>query len=111
MTDPIASWSDRFMRELPDTLRDIRADAMWRTMAPNGLDLLIGEQTADFGALRGAMSMTIPDEWAIVADVLEGLLTREPLRSGGRWSGQRILIGTLVNELRGYVASAERHAT
>jgi len=102
-----ASWTERFMRELPETLQAIRAEALWREMAPNGLDLVIGETTTDFGALRGVMSCTIPDEWSAVADILEGLLEREPLRRGSQYSGERIIIGTLAAQLRGYALSAE----
>lgn len=104
------SWADRFWRELPTHLEHLRVEALWRTFAPNGLDLLIGDSVADLGGTRGVLSATSPDEWVALADFIESLLDREPLKRQPRYSGQRIILGTLANELRGYALAAERHA-
>jgi hypothetical protein len=103
-----ASWAERFFHELPEHLRFFRAEALWRTMAPNGLDLMFPHAVADFGGTRGTLSMTTPDEWLVVAELIEGLLEREPVKNGPRWSGERIILGTFAAELRSYVGSAER---
>lgn len=110
MTDQahVEHWAERFFTELPEHLRFFRAEALWRTLAPNQLDLLIGETVADFGGLRGTLSMTTPDEWSTVADLLDSLLAREPLSKGPHYSGERIILGTLAAELRGYVGATER---
>jgi hypothetical protein len=81
---------------------------MWRTVGPNGLDLLIGEQLADLGGVRGCLAITTPDEWLRVSEFLEDVLTREPLSKGPHYSGERIILGTLAAELKGYAALADR---
>jgi len=81
---------------------------MWRTFAPNRLDLLIGEMIADLGGVRGTLSMTTPDEWMAVAELIDSLMEREPLSKGPHYSGERIILGTLAAELKGYAAAAER---
>ena len=107
MTDS-ASWTERFIHDLPTNLAHFRAEALWRETAENGLDLLIGELVADLGATRAALSSTIADEWTAVADIIDGLLAREPLKSGARYSGERIVLGTFAAELRSYAIAVEK---
>ena len=103
-------WADRAVVAIREDRLTFRPEALWRTFAANGLDLLIGESVADLGTTRAALSATTPDEWREVAELIADLLEREPLKSSSRWSGQRIILGALAAELSGYVGSAERHA-
>ena len=107
MTD-VASWADRFMHELPVEIAERRAEVIWRTMAPNGLDLLIGEAVSDFGGVRSMLSLTTPDEWRKAADLIAIILEREPIRGGARYSGERIVLGSFAAELRSYADMADR---
>lgn len=102
------SWSDRFMVELPTEIRERRAEVIWRAMAPNGLDLLIGETISDLGGVRSMLPLTTPDEWRSAADLVTMILDREPIRGGARYSGERIVLGAFAAELRSYAIAAER---
>jgi hypothetical protein len=102
-------WAARSLVAIKEDRLAYRAESLWRTFAPNQLDLLIGETIADLGGVRGSLSMTTPDEWLAVAELVSELLDREPLKSSPRWSGQRIILGIFAAELKGYVGSAERH--
>ncbi len=105
MTD---SWTDRFVEAIPDEIAQRRADVMWREMAPNGLDLLIGGLVSDLGGARSMLSITTPDEWKSAADLIQMILDREPLKSRSRYAGERIILGSLASELRSYAIAAER---
>lgn len=107
MTD-VGSWTERTLTAIVDDRRTYRAEALWRATAENGLDLLIGQMIADLGATRAMLSSTISDEWRAVADLIDGLMSREPLKSGPRYSGERIILGTFAAELRAYALAVEQ---
>lgn len=108
MTAETSDWARRTVAAIVEDRAAGRAEALWPTVGPNGVDLLIGEGLADLGAVRGILAITTPAEWACVADLIESLMEREPLSKSPRYSGERIILGTLAAELRGYAVAAER---
>jgi len=71
-----------------------------------GPDIMIGQTVADLGMTRAMLASTTPREWESVASFLIRVLDREPFVHSPRYSGERILLGALSNELRAYARAA-----
>jgi hypothetical protein len=86
-------------------VRGFREDDLTR-FPHNGADIVVGQIVADLGLTRSMIATTVPREWERVASVLIAMLDRSPFRDSPRFSGERIILGALANELRAYAMAA-----
>lgn len=66
----------------------------------------VGNVVVSLGFTSAAVKDLLPREWEELAAYLFSLLEREPLKSRPAYTGQRIVIGSLATELRGFAAAA-----
>lgn len=69
-------------------------------------DAVAGGQLASLGFTRASVAMLSPREWEVLAAWLFAQLERAPMKSSPAYTGHRIVLGGLANELRGYAHSA-----
>lgn len=84
---------------------EIRRDDLAR-FPHNGADIVVGQMVADLGLTRSMIASTVPREWERTASLLIAILDRFPFRESPRYSGERVLLGALANELRAYALAA-----
>lgn len=77
-----------------------------RAYERKGVDLVVGEQLAEFAYTRSLLATTTPEEWAATAGFLEALLGQEPLASHSAYSAMRMLVWGFSEELYSYARSA-----
>lgn len=101
----VDGFAERTITAAKQQRADERAEIL-RSYGRRGMDIVVGEQVAEFAYIRSLLATTTPEEWRITADWLEALLGQEPLASQSAYSAMRVLIWGFSEELASYAHSA-----
>lgn len=96
---------------LPERITPAAVEAAQISFDEEDRAVVNGSVVTSLGFTAAAVGMLAPREWEDVADYLYGLLAREPLASSRKYAGQRIVLGNLASELRGYAYAADHRPT